>query len=342
MQAQVGERPGRSLPAIEKTIRPIFLFSISRSGSTLVQRVIAAHDGVATVSEPQLLLPQLYLLRREGVVADYGHLDKVTALEDFCEELPAGTTDYLVELRNFVLRLYRKAAGPDAGYFLDKSVPYYWVADEIMRVFPEGKFIFLWRNPLSVVASITETWLDGRWNPGVLFHQRDLFVGLPRLVSTYLANASSAYAVRFEDLVVGDQRHWEALTKYVGLKFDALSLRSFARVGLNGRMGDPIGVRRYSSLSLEPMQKWKATISNPLRRAWCRRYVEFLGDERLAVMGYDKERLLCELASQPPNLDAFAMDLARLAKYLAREPVRSLIRHREMDRPSFLRELLAA
>ena len=44
-------------------IKPIFIFSITRSGSTLLQRVIAAHEGVATVSEPWVLLPYLYTLR---------------------------------------------------------------------------------------------------------------------------------------------------------------------------------------------------------------------------------------------------------------------------------------
>src|SRR5665213_3086127 len=54
-------------------VRPIFIFSISRSGSTLLQRVLAAHPEVATVSEPWLLLPFVYSMRTEGVIADYVH-----------------------------------------------------------------------------------------------------------------------------------------------------------------------------------------------------------------------------------------------------------------------------
>ena len=33
-------------------IQPIFLLSISRTGSTLVQRIIGAHAGVATAAAP--------------------------------------------------------------------------------------------------------------------------------------------------------------------------------------------------------------------------------------------------------------------------------------------------
>ena len=102
-----------------------------------------------------------------------------------------------------VLRLYEKAAGGGARFFLDKSPPYYFVATDIIRLFPDGKFVFLWRNPLSIVASIIDTWYDGKLY--ATSHREDLFIGLPRLVAAYQAgNRSRAYAVRYEDLLDGD------------------------------------------------------------------------------------------------------------------------------------------
>src|SRR5436190_10218489 len=171
-------------------IRPIFLFSVSRSGSTLLQRVIAAHDGVATVSEPWLLIPHAYTLRPDGVRAEYIHRLLVSAIGDFVEELPNGLDDYRREIREFAIRLYEKAAGSDARYFVDKS-PYNLVADEIIRLFPDGKFIFLWRNPLSIMASIIETFHEGRWSPTVC--RTDMFVGLPRLISAYRSYYSCSH-----------------------------------------------------------------------------------------------------------------------------------------------------
>jgi hypothetical protein len=38
----------------------IFLLSLPRSGSTLAQRILAAHEGIATTSEPWILLPYGY------------------------------------------------------------------------------------------------------------------------------------------------------------------------------------------------------------------------------------------------------------------------------------------
>jgi hypothetical protein len=321
-------------------IQPIFVFSVSRSGSTVVQRVIAAHDGVATVSEPWLLVPYAYTLRRQGVRAEYFHPLMVAAIDDFCRALPAGIEDYRQAMREFALRLYEQAATGKARYFLDKSPAYYLVAEEIMRLFPEGKFVFLWRNPLSIMASIMETFHDGRFCP-TLF-RGDLFIGLPRLIAAYRAGGSNAHSVRFEDLLGGDQRHWQALMDYLGIEFEADALRRFSEVKLDGRMGDQTGVRRYSTLSSEPEQKWKATLANPLRKAWCRRYLRFLGEDRLAAIGYDGGEIMHELDSQPTTIASLAADLGRLVVDVAKEPVRVRIRRDGIGGPNVIRELLEA
>jgi hypothetical protein len=320
-------------------IQPIFLFSVSRCGSTLAQRVIAAHEGVATVSEPWLLLPHAYALRSEGVRAEYYHPLMVGAISDFCTQLPAGVEDYRHESREFALRLYEKAAGAGARYFLDKSPAYYLVAEEIMRLFPEGKFIFLWRNPLSIMASIIETFNAGRWCPTVA--RGDLFIGLPRLLAAYRANGARAHSVRYEDLIAGGGDAWRSMMEYLGIDFDPRTLERFAEVKLNGRMGDPTGVARYSSLDSAPAQKWKGTLANPVRRAWARRYISYLGGERLALMGYDAKRLLAELESQPTSTRSLALDLRELLLDVAKEPVRVRIRGGGIGGPNVIRELLA-
>ncbi|HEY2537330.1 MAG TPA: sulfotransferase [Solirubrobacteraceae bacterium] len=319
-------------------IQPIFIFSVSRSGSTLLQRVVAAHEGVATVSEPWILLPYLYTLRSRGVVAEYEHELMVTAIEDFCKELPGEERDYEAELRKFVLRLYEKAADADARYFLDKTPPYCLIVEEIMRLFPEGKFIFLWRNPLSIVSSIIQVF--GRWHPTMF--RSDLYIGLPRLVAAYAAHSARSHAVRFEDLLDGDASRWSGLFDYLDIEFEPDSLSRFSAVKLNGRAGDQTGVKQYSTLNSEPQQKWRETLNNPLRKEWCRRYLRFLGDERLAVMGYDGEQILQELNSQPTSTRCLVPDVGQLTRDFVREPIRIQIRRRGIGGPNVLRELLEA
>lgn len=332
------EHPVPALGTRSRPIQPIFIFSITRSGSTLVQRVLAAHSGVATVSEPWLLLPYIYTLREQGVVAEYTHWLMVEALEDFCKQLPGGLDEYRREMRALVLRLYERAAGEEARFFVDKSPPYYLIADEIIRLFPEGKFIFLWRNPLSILASIIETWHDGRLH--VAAHREDLFIGLPRLVATYSANRETAYSVRFEDLVTGGPEAWRRLITYLGIEFDPSSLERFSDIVLDGRMGDPTGPRRYATLSAEPVAKWSRTLNNPIRKEWSRRYIRFLGAERLRIMGYDQQRLLEDLKRQRTGTESLVGDFIRLVNDVAREPVRARIRRSGIRGPSPLRSLV--
>jgi Sulfotransferase family len=321
------------------TIQPIFVFSITRSGSTLVQRVIAAHDGVATASEPWLLLPYLYTMRDRGVVAEYTHPLMREAIDDFCDILPNGRSDYYQELHDFIIRLYSKAAGQDARYFLDKSPPYYFIVDDIIRLFPEGKFIFLWRNPLSILASIIETWQHGQWS--VTEFREDLFIGLPKLIAAYRANYTQVHSVRLEDLLADGDEQWRALMGYLDIPFDPQALQRFRDVKLSGRMGDPTGVKRYTRIDSEPIDKWKATLVNPLRRAWAGRYLRFLGEDRLATIGYSANDLMRALDAQPARGTLLLSDLGRLSTDLLMEPARAYVRRKGVGGPSSIRELLS-
>jgi sulfotransferase family protein len=319
-------------------VTPVFILSVSRSGSTLLQRIVAAHEGVATAPEPWILLPPAYSLRHQGVDAEYVPQLLADAVEDFAEQLPAGEEDYLAAVREFALGLYTKAAGPGATHFVDKSPPYCLIPAELMRIFPEAKFVFLWRNPLSVIASMIETW--GPWRP--TFMTADLFVGWPRLLDAYAANAGRCHAIRFEDAVAGDPQTWTALMDYLGLEFDPAALTGFAAVGVEGRMGDPTGRHAYRQLSSAPQDKWRAALANPVRREWCRRYLLLLGPERLAAMGYDQARLLAELAALPRSYEGLGTDLWQAAKGVAREPIRVRTRNRRLGMPNVIRTLLNA
>ncbi|HEX5192365.1 MAG TPA: sulfotransferase [Solirubrobacteraceae bacterium] len=317
-------------------IEPIFIFYVSRSGSTLLQRVLAAHPGVTTVSEPWILLPLIYSRRQRGVIADYGHPQLVSAVADFVEQLPNGAQEYDEAIRRFVLDLYRRAAGPDARYFVDKSGQSH-VAADVMRIFPDAKFVFIWRSPLGIIGSMMDTWSAGGWCP-TMYHG-DLFDCLPRMVETYAANQDRAHAVNFETLVSGDERSWRELIRYVGIDFEPHALREFSSVRLEGRMGDQTGVTQYSSLSTEPIDKWRRNIVNPVRLEWCRRYLRFLGEERLSVMGYSLPELLAELDEQPFSTDRLPSDIVRGTVDVLKEPVRVRIRRMGLTGPSPVREL---
>ena len=259
------------------------------------------------------MLPQIYALRRRGVASEYTHYLAVDAIHDFADRLPEGLDGYLAEVREFASRLYAQAIpeSSSARYFLDKTPPYFFIVDDVMRLFPQGKFIFLWRNPLSILASLID-WDADRWNPAR--YGENLFGGIARLVSAFSGEAKRAHAVRYEDLVTEGTAPWETLTDYLEVPFRAGSLSHFKDVQLDGRMGDPYGTKLYSTLDDRPLDKWKLRINNPIRKTWSKRYLRWIGHERLAVMGYDLDDLLHQVDEVPNVSEHLVGDAVRVGR----------------------------
>lgn len=303
--------------------KPIFVLSSPRSGSTFVQRVLAAHSQVATASEPWLLLPMLVPLYpalpaaggRDALVHD--------ALTDFMAVLPDGADDYRSAVRALAERLYAAAAGPAATHFVDKTPLYHLVIDELVATFPDAAFVFLFRNPLSVVASTAELFDGGKWE--VARYEMALFQSIADLVPAAQRHVKRSVVVRYEDLVTRGEPAWRGMCRSIGLDWEDGMLDRFADVRLHGRKGDPTGVQRYSAISREPLDKWQRTIHNPVRRAWTASYVRWIGAERLAVMGYRLDDLLDELHGAPADHDRIWEDAGRLAASLARDLVKARI-----------------
>jgi len=307
----------------DRLAQPLFVFSLPRSGSTLLQRVLAAHDGIATASEPWLLLPLLGPLRPRMPLAGAWLPAAGENLQDLARLLPEGMADYRTAVRDAALAVYRRAAPPGTRWFVDKSPPYYLIPEEVMATFDQARFVFLWRHPLSVVASIAETFTAGTWKPGD--HVSSLFVGVDNLVRAARSGDERALSVRFEDLARGDRPTWERVLGHVGVPFDPAALERFDRVSLEGRMGDPTGVHRYRALSAEPVERWRDFVTNPLRRTWCGRYLRWLGEARLSVMGYDLDALLGELAGAGRGRAGLGEDAVQLGRALLRDVVKAQV-----------------
>lgn len=280
-----------------------------RSGSTLLQRLIGAHSLIATVSEPWILLPLMHTLKKEGVWAEYDHQAAVSAIEDVYTFGLGGRDEYLRQIRSFALGIYEELAG-GKPYFLDKTPRYHLIAKEIVDTFPEAKFIFLWRNPLGIAASMMNTWAAGRWS--IYRHDIDFHIGLPNLISTYREVAGQALAVKYEDMLMDPEATLAGIFRYLDLAVEDDIIAGFTNTELRGRMGDHYGTVIYNQISREPLEKWTGAFASPLRKAWARMYLKWLGAERLSLMGYSLSHELHKLEAAATRYSFLVSDTARM------------------------------
>lgn len=284
------------------SVTPIFLISLPRSGSTLLQRMLATGEVVAGANEPWFLLPLWAMRQRPAARAGYSHQTAVDAFNDLLSNLPDGDASYRLAVRDFALRIYEGLAH-GRPYFLDKTPRYYLLVDFLRQVFPEARFIFLVRNPLAVLASIIQTWYKGHF---MWFdHWIDWQQGHACMAEAIKTRREGDLVVHYENLVRTPQATLETICSGLGIAFDLGMITDYKAKDWKGRLGDPTGIHRYAGVTDASLDKWTEFFSSHYRRRAATRMLNALDREDLRILGYETESLLTTLNQTPaqPGLD---------------------------------------
>jgi len=277
-------------------MKPVFIFSLPRSGSTLLQRILASHTEICSTSEPWILLPFIYARKKEGLLSEYSHHDGYTAFNEFVGKLPGGDKDYNLLFQQFINGLYDKQCLNNETYFVDKTPRYYLIIPEIIEIFPDAKFIFLFRNPAHVFASIISTFGNNRLNRlhGNLI---DIQVGPKALAAGYQLIEEQSYKLRYEDLVTEPDRYVNEVFDYLEINHETGVFDRFNKTRLGGSMGDPTGTEKYVSISTESLLTWKNVINSSVRKWFMIKLLDSIDAETYAIHGYSKLRVIEEVTT---------------------------------------------
>ena len=281
----------------------IFVMSLPRSGSTMLQRLLGSHAGITAISEPGLVLPLVYMLRPDGVRAEYGHRLIHHGIVNLLSNVEDGKAAFYGGVNRFVSSLYAKVAAPGASYVLDKTPRYYLIAEDIAEVFPDAKLIFLFRNPLDVMTSYISRMGGGslqRWDHS----EQDLRAGPSLLASSCHALSERSLVVRYEKLVADPVKSLRRILDYLDLDdrdstIDAM-IREFAKQRVPSGLGDAAGCQTYNGIE-DQSGKWKQALSTRARKRLARRYVQTINERYLTLGGYSRRALLDEIASVRPS-----------------------------------------
>jgi hypothetical protein len=308
----------------------VFLISLPRSGSTLLQKVLATRPEIASTGEPWICLPLAFLDRDQGMEAIYDQRNAAKGIREMIENLPGGRRTYIAHLRRFCLDLFQELAH-DKPIFVDKDPRYYLIQDFLVEVFPEAKFIFLFRNPLDVMCSMMSTWLENL----LLLHAYhiDLYEGVRSMSRGSLVYADRSINVHYEHLVQDPQREVRRVCEFLGVTYDDEMLVKYKAVEFGGSMGDPTGIRRYEGVSVDSVNVWPQKMNNLYRIRFAREYLTALGDDVLAPWQFSRSEFELTVSRMRIHFRGSVKDMAyRHASDLWRMISGTRIRHMLRER----------
>jgi Sulfotransferase family len=289
---------------------PIFIFSLPRSGSTLLQRLLSSHDDIATVAEPWVLLPLFYSLRKDGTLSEYSHKHSYKALSELYGHLPEGRGSILKAFGHAAQEIYDLCACNGERYFLDKTPRYYNIIPEIVAAFPEAKFVFLFRNPLDVLASVTTTWHAGSLSK-LYLHIDDLNLGYKLLADGYESLKDKASWLYYEDLVENSEKELATIFEHLNLK--SAPVVDLDQYTFSGSLGDQTGKEKYSKVSEQSNGAWKKVFKTRSKKRFLVSYLKSLDQSALTTLGYERDKLLSEVEAHSVSFNLGVVDFCSLA-----------------------------
>ncbi|WP_157995536.1 sulfotransferase [Peristeroidobacter soli] len=143
---------------MQKIDAPIFIVSAPRSGSTLLFETLAASSQLCTVGgEAHWLVEGIEALRPGAPGIDSNRL----TAEHVSDVIAADIREQILSrLQDHAGRPLRE---PGERRFLEKTPKNSLRIPFFNHIFPDARFVFLWRDPRENISSIMEAWRSGNW-----------------------------------------------------------------------------------------------------------------------------------------------------------------------------------
>jgi hypothetical protein len=224
--------------------------------------------------------------------------------------------------------LYQQACS-SAGKtrFLDKTPRYYLILDELYRLFPQAKFVILFRHPLAVLNSVLETWVKETW---ILLgrYRSDLLVAPPRLLKAVVQHQTSTFSTSYEKLVSQPEQTVASIFDFLGLTFAPSYLNYGQSARPEGKLGDQNRVNNYNQPVSERMNRWIQLGDRAQTRHFALAYLSALGDRLVGQMGYSAKEARHLLRTKPLTDQSFEIDWDNLMA--TDSPLRSRMYYAEL------------
>ncbi|MGP6088090.1 tetratricopeptide repeat-containing sulfotransferase family protein [Antarctobacter jejuensis] len=193
-------------------LRPVFVTGLPRSGTTLVEQIIAAHSGARAGGEMRYALQE--------AVAQFGPAAKMVPLKELSEAKLSGWAEAYQ-------RFLRRDTGPQPGVVTDKAIQNHLIFGLIARALPGARIIVVHRDPRDQALSVYKN----HFAQGTHRYANDLG-DIARTIKAFRANIAfwkerlgdRIHEIRYDDLVADPEPQARALIAAAGLDWEAACL----------------------------------------------------------------------------------------------------------------------
>jgi hypothetical protein len=273
----------------------VFILSLPRAGSTLLLRQMLRHPEVRAVSEGWFLLPAFYASKPQGTMAAYRHGYSSRAIGEIINALPRGNEDFNDAIRAYAQTIYDRI-GSGGSHVVDKTPPYSLITSELMECFPDAHFIFLWRDPISIIGSFVKAAGHRAFNIEKI--RAELYLGLGKMCRESTRPDRKILNLNYEKFCGDPAAHLRRIFAFVGLDPDA-PLADLGSIQVPGSLGDTGELRASQEVRSGRDGDRRAILGSPLRRRFLLKYLNWIGADRCRQMGYDLEKLCADVRKIP-------------------------------------------
>ncbi|HOV75010.1 MAG TPA: sulfotransferase [Candidatus Hydrogenedentes bacterium] len=278
-------------------VKMLFVIGAPRSGTTMLERMLASHSMIMGGPEPHLLTPLAHLgVWAKVDKAPYDHILAAESQKLFVESLPNKEQDYWTACRAYCDVLYGqylKTSGKPIC--MDKTPAYALILPFMAKVFPDAKYVVITRHPIATFSSYANSFFDGDYHAAQQYNPI-LNRYVPALAN-FLRQKETPYVhVKYEDLVKNPETWMERIYDYIGVPFERETIEYGKNASEDQRtkgLGDPIGVRQHTRPSTASVKKWVEDLASDTSRLNLMiEILEQIPQEDLETIGYPLGTLL--------------------------------------------------
>jgi tetratricopeptide (TPR) repeat protein len=238
--------------------RPVFVVGLPRSGTTLVEQILASHPQVVGLGE----LPDVRTIFRDlPQLVGHPELDPCDALKHLNPDLAQATA------RRYLERV-ESVASPTPTHVVDKMPDNFRFLGLIAILWPGARLIVCSRDLRDIALSCWQTWFASIDWANDWGHIARRLADHQRLFQHWRCTSPAEWLhVRYEELVRDLEGHAQRLIDFVNLPWDPACLE-FHRTRRVVRTASLVQVRR--AVNARSIGRWRhyETTLQPLFRAW--------------------------------------------------------------------------